>query len=454
MILISRHFFQGVPKPIDLFYLVDTSNGVSNSALEKMKEFVVSQGEIFSMSKDGARAALISYAVRPTVYLTIDDGVSLTRLKEAAQLIKRSDGSRHLEKALASVRDMINSGKEGERSDVPKVVVVFLAGKNAYSGLRELSKVVDELRRMRVDIVVIGIGSEVTDRELRDIATSPSSVNKVISEERLQDATAVISGVIINSPVVSTRLDLGFILGESKPSESLQFETAKKIISEILWRLEISPDKTRVGVIVYGSDAGRVLSMDQYYGKSGVIRRIKSLPSPSSVSVLSLDAMRRAINLFAAQPGTRNGVQKTAVLFINNNLDTQTKQALERLISQGIKVIAVYFGTEKDPRYLESLRTKGASIIIAGSDPDAKGIANDAVKSGLPGKFYSGSFGCCAFLYFVILNRSPATIWLESKIIFHARISKVSMHSNLVSLPKRPVSDTVLQRKFCITYLY
>ena len=368
---------------------MDTSLDVPSDTINKMKSFLVQLSKVYNVSKDGARISLLTYGENPQIHLKLDQGTTIAALQQVLSSIEGGRGRRHLEKALKSARDTIVGLKDGARKESAKVVIVLTAGRNVPSGLRDLQLVSEDFRRLRVDVVVIGIGPNIDPTEMRQIASGPDKVVDVVSPDRLVDATAPVSGTVQAAQKISTALDIGFILGVDRPGEQNSFEMGKMIIADIVSKLEMAKGNTRIGLITYGSAARSELSFDRTYDGSQAVKTILGLSAPSIGQYikkvqLAGELTRETLYLFNSR--ARKDVPATLMVFVNEEIDTPAKKAIERVKSLGVKVIIVYLGTKRNLKSLGDLASEEKDFIKTGQIANAKNVARSAILAAIPGK--------------------------------------------------------------------
>ena len=378
-------YLLGVTKPVDLFYLIDNSKYVSGDALQKMKDFVTEQGNIYKVSRDGVRISVMSYSDALKTYLAVGKGFNMNLVKEAVGKVTDSSKPRHVEKALQSMKEIIQNGRDGTREKAGKVVLLLIAGRSERSGFDELRKEAEDLRRVGADIAVIAIGSDVNEDEIKSVATTPSVIIRVPTADRLKDATANISDAVNGAQTISDPLDVGFVIGANGPSASKDFKLGKDVVIEMVRKLDVAPDKSRVGLVVYGSDASFVFRLDTVRDKDNAIRAIEGLRMPGDGNALdkAIDLSRRY--MFSGLYGARRGTPKILVLLLNKNVNSAEKSEVEKLKSDGVKMVVVSLGRHVADETTKNLATSSKDLVKVSSKEDLRSGVKQAVSSLLSG---------------------------------------------------------------------
>ena len=349
-----------------------------------MRDFVEKQGRIYNTSLDKVRFSLVSYADSPTTLLTIDKGISMIALRNALKGVQKADRQREIGKALMHVKDVIINGRDGIRPSAGKVVVLMVAGKDEPSDLPRMKSEAKGLARAGADIVVIGIGSHVDEAELKSATTNPSNIVKVKVGNQLLDAVAPVSKAVSTAVRDPSPLDIGFIIG-TDGSDAKDFNLQKDITKRLLDRLDVASDKSRIGLIVYGSDVRIHLRLDSENDRNSAKKVVDDLRRPRPGFSLPRAIAISERYLFAEGYGARKGVPKRAIVFVNREVDIPSKLAAAKLMAKGIKIVAVGVGKTGSVESLKDIASSGKDAVkIASANDLQKGIEN-ALASVLPG---------------------------------------------------------------------
>ena len=332
-----------------------------------MRGFVSQQAKAYNISSDGVRISVLTYSSDARTLLPAGRGTSPEALKNALDAAALTDSPRQVANALQSVRRTIVYKTDGVRDDAGKVVVLIVAGRNARSGLPYVRSEGDALKGSGANVVVIGMGDDLDENEMKSVATKPDRFVKVSSEDKLLDAVSAVSDSISDTQKSSLKLDLGFILGADGVNAEKDFELGKEAIKEMLRKLDISREKTRFGLIVYGQSAGMVSRLDSVNSLKDALSVVDQVKIPRKGFALKEALEMARTDLFDALSGGRRDTDKTAVIFVNKEMDSASKAAAEALKKDGVKILAVSLG-EADAR--DSLRD------VTSTDKDIKRIAS------------------------------------------------------------------------------
>ena len=377
-------FLVALTAQLDLFYLVDTSENVSTDTLQKMKDFIADQAKLYKMS-GGVRISVTSYDNISRTYLPVEQHTSIEAVQRALEKVTKTSNPRRVENALNSVKEVILNGRQGVRKEAGKVVVLLIAGRNERSGFNELRKEAENLRRAGADIAVIAIGSDMNESEIKSVTTTPNEIVRVPTADRLKDATADISNAVSSAQKMSKPVDIGFVIGASGPSADKDFKLGKEVIIDMLKRIEVSFDKSLVGLVLYGPDARIVLRLDMVNKRDDAVRAVESLRIPGEGYALEKAIGLSRRDLFSELYGARRGIPKTLVILLNMNANSAEKSQVERLKADGMKVVVISLGKEVADDTTKHVATSSEDFVKVSSKDDLRAGAKKAVSSLLSG---------------------------------------------------------------------
>ena len=354
-----------------------------------MKEFVILQGKIYNISTNVVRAALFSYDSEATQILALEKGTSLAAMKASVAKLTKVNKPRLIQNALKSVKEMIvrSQSNQNFRKDAATVVVALIAGTNEQQKFDELKRVSDDLKRTGADIAIVAIGSDVSEEEVKSVVTSPNRVARITSGYRISEATPMLSDVIRSAKKVAAKLDLGFIIGVDGPNSAADFSLGKEFIASVVRKVAISPNQTRIGLIVYGANAGMVMKLDTVSDNANAISIIEMLNTPRPGDALARAADMGRTDLFYAKYGERKDAPNTAVVLVNKRINGASKVAIDRLKKDGVKVVLVVLGKVVDLKPIKGVLNQGGDVFKVGGQDELGGAVDSAMSSILPGRF-------------------------------------------------------------------
>ena len=355
---------------MELFFAIDASNDVSQDTIRKMKEFVSTQARVFPLSSGKARFSVLSYGEKAKKLLPINEGISVMALRLALNKIPQRMGQRKVGSVLAVVKDVITNNRDGVRAGAKKILITFIAGRDLSSNVAELIRESDELRKLGVSLVVLTVGPFIKNSDISAMGIKSDNVLYSDTDEAIMSKVSKISEIVGAIETKKEPVDIVFVIGSSRNDDILQFELGKKLVSEMVKRLDVSSDGVRVAIVTYGKESKVVLPLDRGTSKENIIEMVAGLTMPEGGDSLSraIDLSRRNV-LMSEDKGARKGVPKTAIVLLTRDPDVKSSIASAMLVEDGVKVKGVALGNSVNldtVKYLSSAPKDAVKIISEG----------------------------------------------------------------------------------------
>ena len=168
---------------------------MSKDDFEKLKNFTKSVVDKFGISELGPHLAVVEYGKEPTVKIYLGDHTDPKSLKEAIDTIEPS-GSVGVatDKALeVAVKDVFSS-ENGGRPSVPNVVILLTDDRS--TGDKSPEETTEDLEKAGVRVVVVGIGSNTNEDELKELVTKSGDLVKVENVGNVTNASSRVVDVV------------------------------------------------------------------------------------------------------------------------------------------------------------------------------------------------------------------------------------------------------------------
>lgn len=159
-------------RQIDFMLVIDSSSSISNNNFNILKQFLNDLVERYEVGANSAHFGAVRYSTSAAVVITLGSIKSLNALQTALSSIPYISGSTNTAKGiqLAKQQFIING-----RTEVPQVMIILTDGESDDS--EATSTAASQSRQSGVEIFVVGIGDNLNDDELRDIATDTSGTH-------------------------------------------------------------------------------------------------------------------------------------------------------------------------------------------------------------------------------------------------------------------------------------
>lgn len=196
-------FLASTGEAIDIMFALGSGGLNADLVFEKEKEMV--NTFVNSIDTTNVRYALVEYAENATLQATFNEYKEKYDFKHFVDSLKRNGEGVGLDEALQQAAAVFGSSG---RVNAKRVLIVFT---NAQSKARsqDLQQHSKDLHESGVKVVVVAIGSDVSEKELNDLSSHGEPVVRTQPDD---DAHAVVKSVA--SGVLGTRPVSGKCLSE------------------------------------------------------------------------------------------------------------------------------------------------------------------------------------------------------------------------------------------------
>ena len=176
----------------DIGILVDSSGSLENE-FPKEIQFVKQIVKSLTVSSDGVNIGVVTFSYYALLTIKLSDYKDTDSFIEGTKKIPFRRSQTYIDRALYLARTGLFTEQNGDRKDVPNIVILLTDGKqteSAHSTSPFLQA--DRLRKDGATILVVGIGRHVSEIELARIAGKPENFITASSFDEL------ISGQVLN----------------------------------------------------------------------------------------------------------------------------------------------------------------------------------------------------------------------------------------------------------------
>ena len=165
--------------------MLDSSGSLEND-YSKEKDFLKALAASFGVSKNGARAGVVTFSSDAEHSIKLNDHFDLASFNDAVEKIPLFGQQTRIDKALRLTQKDMFSIANGGRPGVNKIVIVLTDGSQTNDkDAEDPGFVAGELRDMGYTVLAIGIGKGVNETELVHIAGDKKHVYSAATFEEL-----------------------------------------------------------------------------------------------------------------------------------------------------------------------------------------------------------------------------------------------------------------------------
>lgn len=147
--------------------------------------------------------------------------------------------------------------------------------------------------------------------------------------------------------------DVIFLCDSSKEVSTKDFSTVKDLLSDIYDMIGIQPQKTRVGVALFGKLYQEKINLDDSLTKKEWKAEIQALPHLGTDFNI-LPPLLKVIFMFSKENGGRReaGIPQNLVVITSQPPDRDVSKAVEKLKEQNIRILVISIGIHSKDQFL------------------------------------------------------------------------------------------------------
>ena len=206
---------------MDIVFLLDTSNGVTQSDLRLQKDFAKRMAKQLGVLPSFSHAAVISYSDKPILIGGFFGHLMGQSFEDIVDSVSLTGGRRNIQEALQQTQRLLTTA----RPDVPRVVFLITYGQQARElGSQRLREMAQSVRDMRAVSYIIGVGVDDNDPQLQPIVERRSDFFEIPSSGDLNSYVQLIAYYVVSRtgkpikiiPLIRLQLNLRLILTEGQ----------------------------------------------------------------------------------------------------------------------------------------------------------------------------------------------------------------------------------------------
>ncbi|XP_038862143.1 collagen alpha-3(VI) chain-like [Salvelinus namaycush] len=314
----------------DVVFLVDGSDGTRNG-FPAMRDFVQRVVGKLNVGGDKDRVSVVQYGRDQEVHFYLNTYTTKEDILNTVRSL-RHRGGRPLNTgaALQYVRDNVLTASSGSRSQegVPQMLILLSGGRSSdnvdipASALKESG------------VLIFGIGTRNSSREVQRIATDPSfsqSVSEFTDLPSVQEqffsslitvqveATPITPTVVVDQSIA--RKDVVFLLDGSDGTRN-GFPAMRDFVQRVVEKLTVEENRDRVSVVQYSRESEAHFYLNTYTTKEDVVDTVKGLRHKGGRPLNTGAALQYVRdNVFTASSGIESQAPRRDVVFLLDGSD-------------------------------------------------------------------------------------------------------------------------------------
>uniref|UniRef100_A0A2C9LAA7 VWFA domain-containing protein n=1 Tax=Biomphalaria glabrata TaxID=6526 RepID=A0A2C9LAA7_BIOGL len=384
--------------PLDIAFVVDSSSSIWQMNFTKALWFVEDFVERFEIGPQNVRVSFVTYGdkVNEDLAFDFDTYTNKKALKNVISNTEYRGGSRT--ETGAAIAYMLDRQIPKARQGVRKVAIVLTDG-NSQDEDRTKSEAARAVSS-GLEVFAIGVGRDISEQELRNIASDSKHVFNVASYTSLPD---IVVRLLFETCNIRSEpecqydpVDISFVIDSSVSIGEDNFTLGLEFIKEFVDDFQINPSSARVAAVMFGDRvySESAIPFDRYTNKKDLqdaISRLEWKHGDRTETGLGIDYMVKNF-----LPNVRPNIANLAIVITDGQSQSKPKTAAAaaNAKSKGFTMIAVgvgYDGTTIDIGELQTIADRPDFVLIANDYSKLNLIKDKLIKTACLGIAISAS---------------------------------------------------------------
>ncbi|CAH1788337.1 unnamed protein product [Owenia fusiformis] len=346
----------------DVVFMLDDSRIVSNDDFDNMKEFVEMTASTLDVSRDNVRIGLLTFSNDARVVFNLDRFTSKADTLNAILNVQRrsSPENTNTPSAINAVlNDMLREDR-GDRPNAADIVILITASSTNDQYKGGLENAISRVRENGLSFYVVSVGNQTDMAELNRIASDPDDTFLFTAPD-FDSLTPLMSsiarGTCYDLSCQGRAADIIFIIEDNNRISTNDFNRIKDFVSNVISRLDIGGDMTRIGALKFSNNAQKLFDLNRHFNKENLIREIQRMGQTGS-NTRTAEALGLMIDMFQEDLGDRNNVANVGILIsVGKSRDFDPIPAAAQARAMGISLFTIGIGPDIDQSELEDIAT-------------------------------------------------------------------------------------------------
>ncbi|XP_052248051.1 von Willebrand factor A domain-containing protein 2-like isoform X2 [Dreissena polymorpha] len=347
------------PTMADVIFLLDSSVSQSRDQFIRQLDFVTQFIDHVVVGKENFQFAVVTFSFEAKVEIRLADFIDNVTLKEAVRNIPFRPGGTFTHKGLQTVSELVANYSSARpfNHSARRYVVLLTDGMSINRA--ETKRVAESLKQQIFKLIAIGVGPEVSHRELLDIASlgdkrTPNYVFAVSNFDALFTIVAQLVHLTCQECTWDTSTDVVFLIDMSTGMSQVDVDLGIDSMTYLLNRLlNIRYNTTvRAALLSYGNEFRVHRTLDEPMESLRDYIQILTVPKYCDASGDDdCDVIRSLSGAFAHLntsmfKNNENNTREVIVMISNgkHDIDTSVRKLANELVRTGKIVLAIGVG--------------------------------------------------------------------------------------------------------------
>uniref|UniRef100_A0A674KEJ4 von Willebrand factor n=1 Tax=Terrapene triunguis TaxID=2587831 RepID=A0A674KEJ4_9SAUR len=350
-------------KMMDLAFLMDGSNKLSEKDFELLKDFIISMMEKLHISQKKIRVSILEYRTGSNIYLGLKDIKTQSQMRKIVQNIKYTGGE------VASATEVLKYivfhvfGK-APRTNAARIALLLTASKSPGN----IQRILTLLQKKKVTVIPVGIGPSISMEQIKLIERQwPENKAFIMNnvQELMENRDEIINylcDLVPEESDISKVLDIAFVVEGSEKVGEENFNIIKSFIVKVIREMDIGEETIHITIIQYSYTVTVEYSFSEAQSKQDIIEVVKKIQYQGGNATNTGNALSYVSeHTFTTDNGGRGQVPHLVYMVTAN----PATDVISRVAS-GINVIPIGITPNANIQELEKISQRHTPIIIEG----------------------------------------------------------------------------------------
>ncbi|KAM9171971.1 von Willebrand factor isoform 2-T2 [Pangshura tecta] len=386
-------------KMMDLAFLMDGSNKLSEKDFELLKAFIISMMEKLHISQKKIRVSVLEYRTGSNIYLGLKDIKTQSQMRKIVQNIKYTGGE------VASATEVLKYivfhvfGK-APRTNAARIALLLTASKSPGN----IQRILTLLQKKKVTVIPVGIGPSISMEQIKLIerqwpenkAFIMNNVQELMENrdeiinylcdlvpEVIDGLTATTQKPITSLPraakvtvpyqrlattplpdkeFCSRPMDIMFLLDGSSNVGASEFEEMKSFVKAFIENYGISHTSIQVSVLQYARANTLEISWNMPQESENLLNRVSSIQQREQGPNKLGEAVNFAVqHAMSEAHGGRPSASKIAVIIVSDKSEDPVDSAAYSASINRVSLFPIGIGDRYDEEQLRTLAGQSAT---------------------------------------------------------------------------------------------
>lgn len=379
-------------KLLDLVFLLDGSNKLSEAEFQVLKAFVVGTMERLHISQKRIRVALVEYHDGSHAYLGLHDRKRPSELRRVASQVRYA-GSEVASTSEVLKYTLFQIFNKIDRPEAARVALLMTASQEPPRLARNLVRYLQGLKKKKVAVIPVGLGPHASLKQIRliekqapenrvfllnsvdeleqrrdeivghlcDMALAPLEAAPPLPPVARVTAAPELPGTSTLAPQRKAMvLDVAFVLEGSDKIGEANFNRSLEFVEEVIGRMDVGQDAVHVTVLQFSYTVSPEYTFREAQAKSDILQHVREIRYQGGNSTNAGQALQYlSQHSFSADLGDREQAPNLVYMVTGS----PATDVIQRMPGD-IQLVPIGVGPHADVQELERMGWPYAPILI------------------------------------------------------------------------------------------